>query len=54
VIVVRVTEDFNKGITNPNGVLSGITVRLVIRTDQDLQHGTVSLQMCHMLSYFKG
>jgi hypothetical protein len=29
-----VIEDCNKGITNPNGVLSGITVQLVVRSDQ--------------------
>jgi hypothetical protein len=35
VIVVRVIEDCNKEIINPNGVLSGITVQLVVRTDQE-------------------
>jgi hypothetical protein len=28
-------EDCNKRITNPNGVLGGITVRLVIRSNQE-------------------
>jgi hypothetical protein len=41
VIVVTCDWDCNRGINNPNGVFSGVTVQLVVRTDQEPQHCTV-------------
>jgi hypothetical protein len=33
-IVVTCDWDCNNGINNPNGVFSGVTVQLVVRTDR--------------------
>jgi hypothetical protein len=37
---LRVIEDCNKGITNPNGVLREYRVQLVVRSDQGPQRCT--------------
>jgi hypothetical protein len=35
VLVITCDWDCNKGINNPNGVFSGLTVQLVVSTDQE-------------------
>jgi hypothetical protein len=52
-----VVEDCTKGITNVNGILSGLTVQLVIRTDQEpptlynIISGVIAV-MCNLISVF--